>query len=364
MKKVLFLGVTRLNFRDNPPLHLEKKYRGLSEQINPYILSKGKPFFNIKWGAKFYLLPPNLFFWPGALIVSFYLCLFKKIDVIVAQSPLVEGFVGVILKKIFCKELIVEMHGDWVEGPFLSKKRKLDFLYKKFVPFLANISFKNADKIRGVAEYLIASAKKIAPDKRYFNFPTFTDLSIFLEEKDIKTDPFILFVGYLQEVKGVKYLIEAFSKIINDFPDFTLVIVGDGPEKNNLEKLSLELGIPDRVIFKGRLSLEETKNVMKDCFCFILPSLSEGLPRVIIEAMALGKPVLASNVGGIPELVRKGETGFLFNARDVDDLLRKMKNILQDRELAKKIGDKNKFFARENFSVEKYIKQYLLMINQ
>ncbi|RLC34961.1 MAG: hypothetical protein DRZ76_01410, partial [Candidatus Nealsonbacteria bacterium] len=153
MKKVLFIGVTKYNLEKD--IHLRKKFEGLARGIKPYVLAKGKMTIGRKiFGAEFYLLPKNIFFWPAALKLAFWLCLTKKIDVIVAQSPLMEGLVGTILKKILKKELIVEIHGDWGVRKCLAK--------------LAPISLKNADKIRGVAQYLLVKAQKIVPNKPYY----------------------------------------------------------------------------------------------------------------------------------------------------------------------------------------------------
>lgn len=342
MRKVLFIGVTNYNLeRDS---HLKEKFERLGKEIKPYVLARGKPFHKKIWNTEFYLVRAGIFFWPIAFWIGFLLCLTKKIDVIVSQSPLVEGFVGSIIKRLLKKELIVEIHGDWKEGPFLAKKRRLAFIERKFIPLLAKISFKNADKIRGVAGNLIEGAKKIAPDKKYFIFPTFTDLDDFLNEKNTRFDNFILFVGRAQKVKGVKYLIEAFSKIENEFPGFKLVLVGEG--------------LP-----QGKLSLTETKNKMKDCYCLVLPSLSEGLPRVIMEAMALGKPVVGSNVGGIPDLIKDGRNGFLFEVGNSEALAEKLRILLNDRDLAARMGKKGQEFIQGSFSNEKYIESYISMIN-
>ena len=212
MKKVLFIGVTNLNFQKKEGVvHLRKKFEGLSQGIKPYVLTKGAPFHKKIWNTEFYLLPP-MFFWPLAPFLAFYLCLTKKINTIIAQSPLLEGFIGSILKNIFKKELIVEIHGDWREGPFLSKKRRFEFLQRRFIPMLARISFKSADKIRGVANYLTEKPREIAQKKRYFLFPTFTDLDIFLKEKDVQSENFILSVGQLEKVKGFDILIESFNE--------------------------------------------------------------------------------------------------------------------------------------------------------
>ncbi|MCP6718278.1 MAG: glycosyltransferase family 4 protein [Patescibacteria group bacterium] len=362
MKKVLFLGVTNYDFKESSPLHLKAKFLGLSRDIEPYILARGRPFHKKIWNSEFYLLPYSIF-WLFAFFIAFYICLNKKIDVIIAQSPLIEGLTGSILKNIFKKQLIVEIHGDWERGPFLSKKRRFEFFQKKFIPVLARISFKNADKIRGVANYLIEEAKKIASDKRYFSFSTFTDLELFLNEKNTRYDKFILFVGQLEKVKGIDVLVKAFSEIEKEFFDFKLIIIGDGKERQNLKNLSSKLRIREKVEFRGKLSLEETKNIMKNCYFLVLPSLSEGLPRVLMEAMALKKPVMASNVGGIPEIVKNSENGFLFEKGNTKDLVEKMKILLKNKNLVEKIGVVGNRFVIEKFSNEKYIKSYISMIN-
>jgi len=351
MKRVLFISVTKHNLEKD--LHLKKKFEGLSQGIKPYILAKGRFSHKKIWGVEFYLFP-SVFYWLLVFLFAPWLCLTKKIDVIVAQSPLIEGFLGTILKKIFKKELIVEIHGDWKEGPFLSKKRRLAFIERKFVPFLAKLSLKTADKIRGVAINLVAEAKKIAPDKKYFIFPTFTDLNDFLNEPDIRFNNFILFVGHLQKVKGLDYLIEAFDKITTEFPALKLVLIGQGTEKFQNR---------DNIKSKGRLSLEQTRAVMKDCYCLVLPSLSEGLPRVLMEAMALGKPVVASNVGGIPDLIQDSQNGFLFEVANSNELAEKLRILLNNRNLAIEMGKAGREFVQSKFSNEKYIENYIQMIN-
>ncbi len=361
MKKVLFIGVTKYDL--NKDIHLKEKFEGLGREIKPYVLAKGKPFHKENWGAEFFLLPPGFLFWPLAFCLAFYLCLTKKIDTIVCQSPLIEGFVGSIFKKILKKELVIEIHGDWQEGPFLSKKRRFEKVARKIIPILAKISFRNADKIRGVANYLINRAKEIAPKKRYFLFPTFTDIDMFLNEKNENFDNFILFVGALEKVKGVNFLIEAFSKIEKDFPDFKLVIVGEGEEISNIKYQISNLNLRDRVEFKGKLFLEETKNIMKNCYCLVLPSLSEGLPRVLLEAMALEKAVVGSNAGGISDLIKDGKNGFLFEKGNSDDLANKLRVLLKDKNLTIEMGKEGKKFVQENFSNEKYIENYIQMIN-
>jgi len=363
MKRVLFIGGTNYNLKEGKSyLHLREKYEGLSRGAMPYVLARGKPFSKKIWNTEFYLLPQR-FFWPLASPLAFYLCLAKKIDTIIAQSPLIEGFVGSVLKKILKKELIIEVHGDWEEAPFLAKKRKFEKMERKFVPFLAKFSLKSADKIRAISNYTKEKAQKISGPKPYFIFQAFTNIDVFLNEKETKLDNFILFVGALEKVKGVKYLIDTFTKVVKEFPQFKLVLIGEGSERKNLECLTSNLGLSDKVEFKGRLSLEETKNIMKNCYCLVLPSLSEGLGRVLMEAMALGKPIIGSNVGGIIDLVKDGENGFLFEKENSEDLAKKLKILLKDKNLAIEMGRRGRKFVKEKFSNERYISAYIEMIN-
>lgn len=111
MKKVLFIGPTKYNLTKD--LHLEVKIKGLSEGIKPYFLAKGNPYHKKVWGAQFYLLSLGIFHWPIAFFLALRICLKEKIDIIICQGPLLEGLVGVVLKKLFKKQLIIEMHGDW-----------------------------------------------------------------------------------------------------------------------------------------------------------------------------------------------------------------------------------------------------------
>jgi len=332
MKKVLFIGVTKFNLAEN--LHLKAKYEGLSRGIKPYVLARGKPFHKEIWGTDFYLIPRPLF-WLVAPELALWLCLAKKVDIICVQGPLLEGLLGMALKIMLRKEFIVEIHGDWEE--------RLPAL-RPVLTFFAKRVLRSADKIRAVANYLVLKAKKYAPDKSYFIFPTFTDLNDFLAEKEIQFNDEILFVGRNDRVKGIPYLIEAFDSIKKDFPGFKLSLVGEG--------------LPE-----GKLPLIEVRNRMKNCYCLAVPSITEGLPRVILEAMALRKPVVASRVGGIPDLVKDQETGFLFEVGNVGELAEKLRILLSNKEMAVEMGRRGKELVQSQFSNERYIANYLKMIN-
>ena len=361
MKRVLFIGTTYYNLSENS--HLRNKFEGLSKGMKVFVLARGKFCHCQKWKSDFYLLPKNFLFWPITFFLSFYLCLSKKIDVVVCQSPIAEGFIGALLKKILKKELVVEAHGDWVEGTFLSRKRRFEFLERKIIPYLVRFSLRNADKIRAISQATKIQARKISKDKPYFIFPTFTDLDIFLKQQDIRFDNYILFVGHLEKVKGAGYLIAAFNKIKREFPDFRLVLIGQGGEKKNYQLSIINYQLQARVELTGELPLTQVRDIMKDCYCLVLPSLSEGLGRVLMEAMALGKPVIGSNVGGISDLIQDGDNGFLTEPGNSNNLADRIRVLLKDKDLAAKMGANGRRFVRYNFSNHKYIENYITMIN-
>ncbi len=152
--------------------------------------------------------------------------------------------------------------------------------------------------------------------------------------------PFVVgYVGYLTKQKGVNILLESFDRLKRETKNkVVLFIVGDGPEKRTLEKLAKKLNINDSVFFLGY-----KKNAIKFMTLFdlfILPSLWEGQPNVILEAMALGLPVIATNVGGVPEMIQNKENGFLVKPNDSEALTKAIEFLVNSEPDRKKISDK------------------------
>jgi glycosyltransferase involved in cell wall biosynthesis len=130
----------------------------------------------------------------------------------------------------------------------------------------------------------------------------------------------ILWVGRMTEEKGVEFLIRAMKKVTRIHRDALLRLVGDGPERGKLERLTGELGLLNSVSFVGQKSHSEMARFYARCDLVVLPSLSEGLPAALLEAMASGKAVVASKVGGIPELISHGRNGFLVAPGSSDEI--------------------------------------------
>ncbi|HQR03427.1 MAG: glycosyltransferase family 4 protein [Proteobacteria bacterium] len=140
--------------------------------------------------------------------------------------------------------------------------------------------------------------------------------------------PRLVCVGRLCEQKGQLLLIEAAAKVASSGHDFKLVLVGGGEMRSEIEALVVRHGINDKVEFTGPVSTERLREELLKAQALVLASFAEGLPMVIMEAMALRRPVLSTFVAGIPELVVPGETGWLIPAGSVDDLATAMTEII------------------------------------
>jgi glycosyltransferase involved in cell wall biosynthesis len=142
----------------------------------------------------------------------------------------------------------------------------------------------------------------------------------------------LVFVGRLAAVKGVPVLLEAFAKVLAAHPDARLTLVGDGPERPKIEARAGELGLGETVRFAGYLSQDEVTEELARSDLFVLPSFAEGVPVVLMEAMASRLAVVATRIAGIPELVEDGVAGRLVPPGDADALAAAISGLLADPE--------------------------------
>ncbi len=157
----------------------------------------------------------------------------------------------------------------------------------------------------------------------------------------------IIFVGGLKPIKGVRYLIEAFAMVAQKMPNARLLLVGDGPERQNLEAMVIKEGLKEKVHFVGKIENDAIVTYMMTGDIFVLPSLSEGFGIVNLESMACGLPIIATNVGGIPEIVTDGENGFLVSPKNPAQIAEKILLLFTDDKLREKISKNNKEKVKE-----------------
>lgn len=161
--------------------------------------------------------------------------------------------------------------------------------------------------------------------------------------------PKLICVGRLSPEKGHLGLLEVMRRLRNKGIDFNLNLVGDGPSRDAIEGLADSLRLRDRIRFSGFLKEDETLFAIAESDILILPSFMEGLPVVLIEALALGKPVVASRVAGIPELIEHGQSGLLFTPSDLTALEEAITQILFDSDIWKKMGRAGQIRIEDEF---------------
>jgi glycosyltransferase involved in cell wall biosynthesis len=160
-------------------------------------------------------------------------------------------------------------------------------------------------------------------------------------------------VGRLSPEKGQAGLIEAFAALVRDRQPVELLFVGDGPEHDRLRARAEALGIADRVMFAGRLGERDTLDQIAGADVLVLPSFMEGLPIVLMEAMAIGVPVIASRVAGIPELVEDGTSGLLFTPSDWDALESGMRRLVADESLRSALANAGRAAVVGEFDIQR-----------
>lgn len=143
----------------------------------------------------------------------------------------------------------------------------------------------------------------------------------------------------LAPYKGLGYLLQAFAEVRKTHPGIRLCIYGEGPLKSELLRYSRKLGLDGKTIFAGAFDRQDLTKVMLQTDIFVLPSAhSEALPAVIIEAMAHGRPILSTEVGGVPDLIEDGLSGLLCQPKDPACLAHKLNRLVEDRELRSRLG--------------------------
>jgi glycosyltransferase involved in cell wall biosynthesis len=165
----------------------------------------------------------------------------------------------------------------------------------------------------------------------------------------------IVSVGRMSAEKGQLGLIDALAQIAGQDVDVCLTLVGDGPLRQLIEKAVADGGLGDRVRILGALPESETLMEIASCDAFVLPSLMEGLPVVLMEAMALGKPVIAPHIAGIPELVKHEITGLLFRPGDWGDLAEQTLQLVKDPAVAAKMAERGRIRVMEEFEVSRAV---------
>ena len=303
----------------------------------------------------FFVLTPKLLCW---------LALRRRVDIIVAQSPF-EGAVGAWVKLLGrligrSPRLIIENHNNFEVDLFLQRTVPMPRVYRALMMACARFAFRHADAARVVSSTTAERSRFFAPQLPQVRFMTWSDTDIFRQtsrQVPVEQAVDIVYAGVLRPGKGVHHLLDAFSRL--DHPRARLQLVGAPVNADYaavLQRQARELGISQRVQFVGAVSQSRLAEYFAAARVMVLPSLSEGLPRVIVEAMMTGTPVIGTRISGIPDIIDDGENSLLIAPDDADDLLRALRQIYALDVAA--MAEKARAFALDFFSPEKYAAGY------
>jgi glycosyltransferase involved in cell wall biosynthesis len=239
-----------------------------------------------------------------------------------------------------------------------------DVLVKNPVGYFSDIiTCRMSDKIIGPCPDLIRLLKYCFVDMKKINIvPNGIDPGMFdkitcdatlLDKYTLDKESFVLYMGRLYSLKGIHYLIRAFQKLKKEYKKLKLVIAGTGNFEPYLRKIAKDT---KDIIFVGYIdSMMVKKSLYENCLAVVVPSIYETFPMVVLEAMVCSKPVIASNAGGIPIIVKHGENGFLVKPRDVGGIETSIIRLCEDSELRRKMGIIGRRLVEEEFSVDKMV---------
>ncbi len=285
------------------------------------------------------VLPRDFQFWMSIVL------LLRKIDPDLIQAQGVSlGIPGIFIKLLLKKPYI------------LYSRSSPDVVFQFFPPFLGFIKKRvlqlilaYPDKVLALTSCMRNELIQICSRDDITIIPNGIDVTSFgsskckLKSNVDERSKKILWIGRFSREKGVRYLIEATCILKKQYSeDLKLILVGHGADENILKNLVNQLNLKQNVVFTGKVQNCDVAFYMKDSDVFVLPSLTEGFPNVLLEALAAGLPVVATNVCGVPEIIIDRENGLLVQPKDSQEIADRIREILEDKELRNKISRNNK----------------------
>ncbi|MFC2122474.1 glycosyltransferase family 4 protein [Bacteroidota bacterium] len=313
-------------------------------------LSAGKSPAELKINEKLSIYPTGGFkiiAWLRAYLIARRICRAGGVDIVVTQDALL-GVPGYLLKREFGCRLQVNALGLEIFNDWWLKESLLHRVYKSIMCW----TLRRADLVRtdatraktALMERLRLSSERVAVIPiipRPENIAGFTDAygdGVRNELLQGKYGRMVLFIGTLEKIKNIPNLLRAGKQVLSAHPGTMFVLIGAGPERDRLEKLSRELGIADNVRFMGVVPYDDIPPYLAACDIFILPSWSEGFPRVLLEATFAAKPIVVTDINGAVDIVTDGESGYIVPLNDSAKLAEKIEELLSNPEKAREMG--------------------------
>lgn len=248
----------------------------------------------------------------------------------------------ILLAKMCFRKIIVHIHGGFFEKFYVNSNPAARFVIRKTLGFCQQVCV--------LSDIWFDFFKKIIPEEKITIVPNGINVAPFATSINSKSArPSFLFVGRVGGPKGVYDLLRA-AKLIPKKMNCELWFMGNG-ELDNVKQISADLGLSVKIL--GPKFGQEKYDIFNRAWCFVLPSHAEGLPITILEAFAAGLPVIATQVGSIPQVVIEGQNGFLFEKQNVNDLAQLMMKIIEDDNGRNLMGRINRDQALEKYDINK-----------
>jgi glycosyltransferase involved in cell wall biosynthesis len=249
---------------------------------------------------------------------------------------------------------VIHCHGNLAALILSTVQKRVPVVYTEHdaPPWICTYRTKHERFVRKFFYYLLN--KKALESVSHVVTVTEAQKRFFVEKWDLPEDKikkyllpqdYSLFVGRLEPRKGVDYLISSINGT-----DIKSVIVGDGPDKIRLEELAKRNEVSSNIIFTGSVPEEDLRHMYAGANFFVLPSISEGLPLTVLEAMSSGTPVVANNINGIPEVVQHGYNGLLVEPANINSFKYNMQTLVNDVMLCKLMGQRARTTVEKNYS--------------
>jgi len=337
--RVLFVGRTRYRLPLDPAI--ARKWDALGDELDLRVLARSAERAN-GHDPSFHLAAPvrprgvdgAVFYATLPVRVARELRAFHP-DVLFVQSPY-EAAAALAARRLAGSDarVILELHGDWRTATRLYGS-PLRRLLEPVTEPLARASLRRADALRTISGYTTDLVRRRLGREPAAVFPAYVDLTSFVERPvaPLPERPRVLFVGVLERYKGIDVLAEAWRTVAKEIPDATLRVVGNGPLHAVVEQLR------DATEWTPRLDSDGVARALDDATVLVLPSRSEGLPRIVIEAFCRGRAVVGARAGGIPDIVEDGVSGLLVPPEDAAALADALVRVLGDRALKERLAE-------------------------
>ncbi len=328
--RLLYVGATDFDLPLSPAL--ARKWSSVAERVDLRVVGRAGTIRSND--RRFRLVrvpawPPGAFHLALPWVVAQEVRRFRP-DVVVTQSPFeAVPVLGIRRALPGAPKVIVEVHGDWRSATrFYGSRWRRPFAMAS--DRAAVFALRRADGYRSISEFTSELAREVTGRQPLATFPTYSDLESFLvdEVEPLPRTPTVAWIGTLQRVKDPQTFADAWRIVSDHVPDAKAIIVGDGPLRGVIDELCSEQ--PERIKAYPRVSAREVSSVLDSSTVLVLPSRSEGLGRVAVEAFSRGRPVVGSAVGGIQDIVRDRHSGLLVSPGDVPALAGALIEVLSD----------------------------------